>query len=83
MCHLTFCSLVFFMQLEIKNEELENECERLSLDVTIAQSEKTQTELSEVEELQFAHEKLVAHNNAVSCSLYNIIACTFKFLYQN
>ena len=41
---------------------LQNDCERLSLDMTIIQSEKKDLEHSEVDELQHAHERLVHVN---------------------
>ena len=46
------------MQLELKNEMLQGDCERMSLDMTILQTAGVHLEQSEAEELQNAHERL-------------------------
>ena len=46
------------MQLELKNEMLQRDCERMSLDLTMIQTARAQLEQSEAEELKIAHEKL-------------------------
>ena len=45
------------MQLELKNEMLQRDCERMSLDMTNIQTERAQWEQFEAEQLQIAHER--------------------------
>ena len=45
------------MQLELKNEELQRDCERMSQDVRSWQTAQPQLEQSEVEKLKLAHER--------------------------
>ena len=50
--------LNILLQLELKNEMLQRNCERMTLDKTNLQTERAQWKQFEAEQLQIAHERL-------------------------
>lgn len=56
LAYLVYSSFVC-VQLELKNDMLQGDHERLSVDMAIMQSERAQLEQAEAEQLQYAHER--------------------------
>ena len=56
--HRILKTLIVLLQLELKNEMLQRDCERMTLDRTNLQTERAQWKQFEAEQLQIAHERL-------------------------
>ena len=72
--------LIVLLQLELKNEMLQRNCERMTLDKTNLQTERAQWKQFEAEQLQIAHERLKGLTHTHTLSFLSLFLTTYFYL---